>query len=211
VKLVVGLGNPGRRYAATRHNVGFRIVERFAEDHGIALTGRRFEGRFGRGSVERPGGEALDVAVLEPQTYMNRSGDSVCDALRFLPVEDPGRDLIVAFDDVDLPFGRLRLRPRGGAAGHQGLSHIIDRLGRNDFPRLRFGVGRSPVAMDTADYVLQRFSSEEEAAVEDRIAEAARAIRATWVDGLVAAMNRYNRDPEAARAPDALEGANGTE
>ena len=211
MKLVVGLGNPGRRYAATRHNVGFRIAERFAEDHGIAFTGRRFEGRFGRGSVGGTGGEALDVAVLQPQTYVNLSGDSVCEALRFLPVEDPGRDLIVVVDDVDLPFGRLRLRPRGGAAGHRGLSHVIDRLGRSDFPRLRFGVGRPTLAMDTADYVLQRFSSEEKAALEGRIAEAARAIRAIFVDGLVAAMNHYNRDPEAAPVPDALEGGNGTE
>jgi len=203
VKLVVGLGNPGRRYAATRHNVGCRIVERFAHACGIDLGGSRFGGRFGRGPLDRPGGAALDVAVLEPQSYMNLSGDSVCEALRFLPVEEPGRDLIVAVDDVDLPFGRLRIRPRGGAAGHRGLSHVIECLGHGDFPRLRFGVGRPTVAMDTADYVLQRFATEEEAVLEGRIAEAASAIRVVLVDGLTVAMNRYNRDPAA--AADALE------
>jgi PTH1 family peptidyl-tRNA hydrolase len=188
VKLVVGLGNPGRRYAVTRHNVGCRIVERFADDCGIDLGGLRFGGRFGRGPLDRPGGAALDVAVLEPQTYMNLSGE---------------RDLIVAVDDVDLPFGRLRIRPRGGAAGHRGLSHVIERLGHGDFPRLRFGVGRPTVAMDIADYVLQGFSTEEEAVVESRIAEAASAIRVVLVAGLTVAMNRYNRDPAA--AADALE------
>jgi PTH1 family peptidyl-tRNA hydrolase len=206
VKLVVGLGNPGRRYAATRHNVGFRIAERFAEQHGIPLRSSRFGGRFGRGAVGGPGGAPLDVGVLEPQTYMNLSGDSVSEALRCLPVEDPGRDLIVVVDDVDLPFGRLRIRPRGGAAGHRGLSHLIERVGRSDFPRLRFGVGRPTVPMDTADYVLQRFSPEEERALDGRIDEAAAALRAILVDGIQAAMNRFNRDPEPAD-PASVEGS----
>ena len=194
VKLVVGLGNPGRRYAATRHNVGFRIVERFAEQHGIALVKPKFDGLFGRGALRLPGGERLDVGVLEPQTYMNASGGSVCEALRFLPIEDAKRDLLVVFDDVDLPFGRLRIRPRGGAAGHQGLANVIERLGHGDFARLRFGVGRPISAMETADYVLQRFSADEERALADRVVDAASAVGDILVEGLTGAMNRYNPD-----------------
>ncbi len=193
MKLVVGLGNPGRRYAATRHNVGFRIVECFAEQRGIDLATPKFDGRFGRGKIRLPGGEALDVGVLEPQTYMNTSGGSVCEALRFLPIEDPKRDLLVVFDDVDLPFGRLRIRPRGGAAGHKGLAHVIERLGHGDFARLRFGVGRPISAMDTADYVLQRFAADEERVLADRLVDAAEALGTILVEGLPVAMNRYNR------------------
>jgi PTH1 family peptidyl-tRNA hydrolase len=204
VKLVVGLGNPGRRYALTRHNVGSRIVERFADAHGISLTKSSFGGRFGRGAVAGPGGLRLDVGVLEPETYMNLSGDSVSEALRFLPIGDASCDLLVVLDDVDLPFGRLRIRPRGGAAGHRGLAHIIERLDRSDFPRLRFGVGRPAGALDTADYVLQRFSPHEEEVLDGRMAEAVEALDAILVEGLTPAMNRYNRDP-APPPSDALE------
>lgn len=207
MKLIVGLGNPGRRYALTRHNIGSRVVERFADERGIELTSRKFGGRFGRGSVAGPGGSRLDVGLLEPETYMNRSGDCVSEALRFLPVEDLGSDLLVVLDDVDLPFGRLRIRKRGGAAGHRGLAHIIERLGRSDFPRLRFGVGRPSGPMDTADYVLQRFSPDEEEVLDGRIAEAAEALEAILIEGLTPAMNRYNRGPasEADEAPEPAE------
>lgn len=190
MKLVVGLGNPGPRYAATRHNVGFRVVEHFAASRGIPLERRRFGGAFGRGAV---GG--VDVALLEPLTWMNLSGDSVAEALGSLPVEDPARDLLVVLDDVDLPFGRLRLRPRGGGGGHRGLEHVIGRLGHGDFARLRFGVGRPQGVLDTADWVLTPFSPDEERVLRKRIPEAADAVEAVLLEGLVAAMNRYNADP----------------
>jgi PTH1 family peptidyl-tRNA hydrolase len=193
VKLVVGLGNPGRRYAATRHNAGFLIVERFADQHGIKLSSRRFRGRFGRGRI----GADLDVGILVPETYMNLSGDALVEALRLLPVEDVSRDLLVVLDDVDLPFGRLRLRPRGGAAGHKGLSHVIERLGHGDFARLRFGVGRPEGPMDTADYVLQPFSPDEAAELDGRLSAAVEALHAALVEGLTAAMNRDNPDGTA--------------
>jgi PTH1 family peptidyl-tRNA hydrolase len=196
VKLVVGLGNPGRRYAATRHNVGFRIVERFAERHGIELDSARFQGRFGRGRV-RCDGAVLDVGVLEPETFMNLSGDCVAEALRRLPVADPASDLLVVVDDVDLPLARLRIRPRGGGGGHRGLTHVIERLGSGDFPRLRFGVGRPPPEMDTADYVLQRFAPDEESTVEASLATAAQAVDALLCEGVGPAMNRFNREPGA--------------
>jgi PTH1 family peptidyl-tRNA hydrolase len=206
VKLAVGLGNPGKGYASTRHNVGVRIVERFAADCGIALVERRFGSRFGSGRVvltaveSSEGARALEteVAILAPETYMNRSGDAVVEALRVLPVEELRRDLLLVFDDVDLPFGRLRVRPQGGSGGHRGLQSVIDRLGRSDFARLRFGVGRSGESLDTVDWVLRPFSVSEEAALEQRIPQAAQALRTVLLAGVPSAMNRYNRGPDAA-------------
>jgi len=193
VKLVVGLGNPGPRYARTRHNAGFRVAECFAARHAIALDAERFGGLFGRGRVAFPGVESLDVGVLEPQSFMNRSGDAVALALSKLPVEDPSHDLIVALDDVDLPFGRLRLRAGGGAAGQKGLAHLIERLGRSDLPRLRFGIGRPATPIDVAAWVLERFAAQEEQALPALIATAADALDAWLFEGLEAAMNRFNR------------------
>jgi PTH1 family peptidyl-tRNA hydrolase len=195
VKLVVGLGNPGRRYRATRHNVGFRIVEHFAASRGIALREQRFESRFGRGRVPGAGGAFLDVGILEPQTWMNHSGRAVAEALGALPVDDPAEDLLVVLDDVDLPFGRLRVRPAGGAGGHRGLADVIEVLGRRDLPRLRFGVGRSGIPMETSDWVLQPFSEQEEAELPGRISTAAQALATALVEGVPAAMNRFNPEP----------------
>lgn len=198
MKLVVGLGNPGPRYAATRHNVGFRVAQRFAERHDIALDQHRFGGRFGRASAALGAGPRCDVGILLPESFMNRSGQVVSDALRMLPIEALEGDLLVVFDDVDLPFGRLRLRPGGGAGGHRGLTDVIDCLAREDFPRLRFGVGRPLVAMETADWVLQSFSKEEEEELGPRIDAAAAAIETAFVLGIGAAMNLVNRAPAAA-------------
>jgi PTH1 family peptidyl-tRNA hydrolase len=216
MKLVVGLGNPGARYAATRHNVGARIVERFAVDHGIEIAERRFESRFGRGRIRlaaRGSPEApadppssvapaaaappdLDVALLIPETLMNRSGSALAAALRGLPVSDIRADLLVVVDDLDLPFGRLRIRPRGGSAGHLGLEDIAERIGSTEFPRLRFGIGRPEPGIPAADWVLCDFSRAEEAALEERIPTAARAVGSVLIDGVVPAMSRYNRDPD---------------
>ncbi len=224
MKLVVGLGNPGARYAATRHNIGARIVERFAADHGIEIAARRFESRFGRGRMVMPASGTpetptepparaplsrateplaeppaepleLDVALLIPETLMNRSGSALCAALRDLPVSDIRADLLVVVDDLDLPFGRLRIRPRGGSAGHRGLEDIADRIGSSDFPRLRFGIGRPAAGIDAADWVLRDFSREEEAVLAERIPTAAEAVGSILVGGVVPAMSRYNRAP----------------
>lgn len=196
MKLVVGLGNPGPRYARTRHNVGWRVAERFAARHALRLDREAYGARFGRGPLAC-GEHALDVGVLLPLAFMNRSGDAVAQALASLPVEDPSADLLLIFDDVDLPFGRLRLRAGGGAGGHLGLSHVILRLGRNDFPRLRFGVGRGPEGSDTAAWVLESFSPDEEVALPALVERAARAVTTALCDGLDAAMNAWNRDPTA--------------
>jgi len=194
VKLVVGLGNPGQRYATTRHNVGYRVVEAFAALHRIVLSGRKFSGRYGRGKVG-----VSDVAILEPETFMNLSGAAVAEAVRLLPLGDLATDLLVVSDDVDLPFGRLRIRPGGGAGGHKGLLDIIEHLGRDAFPRLRFGVGRpSHPEQDTADWVLEGFSAEEERVLEKRVEDAAQAVSSFVSSGVQAAMNQWNREAEAA-------------
>lgn len=191
--LLVGLGNPGSRYAATRHNVGFRVVERWASRHRIQLDQERFGGRFGRGWAQRRDATAMDVAVLEPLAYMNRSGACVAAALEGLAIPDPSGALLIVLDDVDLPFGRLRLRPSGSAGGHRGLADVIATLGRSDLPRLRFGVGRPPGALDTADWVLQPFSAQEAADLDARVEAAAAAVDAALFEGVVAAMNHVNR------------------
>jgi len=214
MKIVVGLGNPGRRYAATRHNIGARIVDRFAVDRGFALSEHRFESRFGLGQIpskaaelpESPAdglakgpteGPRLDVALLVPETYMNRSGSAVAEALSSLPVEDIQEDMLVVVDDLDLPFGQLRIRPRGSSAGHRGLEDIAERIGSSDFPRLRFGIGRPEAEISAVDWVLDAFSKAEETALEERIAVAAEAVGSILIDGVVPSMNRYNRGSDA--------------
>jgi len=190
MRLVVGLGNPGPRYEATRHNVGFRLVERFAARRGIVLDQLGYDGRLGLGRLPGDGGE---VAVFEPLTFMNRSGGPVSQALAGLGVEAPSRDLLVVYDDVDLPFGRLRLRAGGGAGGHNGVADIVAALGSQAFARLRFGVGRPDGMLDTTDWVLAAFSSHEAAALPGRLAAGAEAIEVALLDGIESAMNRFNR------------------
>jgi PTH1 family peptidyl-tRNA hydrolase len=194
MKLVVGLGNPGLRYAATRHNVGFRVVERWAAQRGLALDDERFGGRFGCGTLVTPDGP-LEVAVLEPHDYMNRSGAPVAAAVAELSVSDPSADLLIVFDDVDLPFGRLRLRPSGSAGGHRGLADVIETLGSSNLPRLRFGVGRPEGPVDTADWVLAPFSPPELARLDEALADAASAVDAALCQGVRSAMNQVSRAP----------------
>lgn len=201
MKLLVGLGNPGPRYAPTRHNVGFRIAERWARRTGIALAEQRFGGLYGAGSLARPESEPLAVGALEPLSWMNRSGEALAAAVAGLGLTDPASELLLVFDDVDLPFGRLRLRPRGGAGGHRGVADVIEALGHSDFPRLRFGVGRPEGALDTADWVLEPFSEDEEQRLPERLEAACDAVDAALLDGVGPAMNRFNRDP----APEAPE------
>lgn len=190
MKLVVGLGNPGARYAATRHNVGFRIVERLAERTAIALGQERYGGRFGRGRWQ-----GVEIALLEPLTFMNRSGAAAAQAVADLPVVEPAEDLLIVYDDVDLPLGQIRIRRAGGGGGHRGLTDVIAQLGIREIPRLRFGVGRPPPDVSTTDYVLEPFSPEEEATLEPALARAAEAAGAALLRGFELAMNRYNAPP----------------
>ena len=199
MKLVVGLGNPGPRYADTRHNAGVRVLEQLAREHGIALGERRFGSRFGSGWLA--GEPRIAVALIAPETFMNKSGAAVAEAVAELEIADVASDLLVLLDDVDLPFGRLRLRAGGGAGGQRGLTDIIEQLGRRDFARLRFGVGRPAADQETADHVLEAFTAEERERLPALVERAALAAAVALRSGVAAAMNEFNRDPEAIVAP----------
>jgi PTH1 family peptidyl-tRNA hydrolase len=183
--LIVGLGNPGRKYKRNRHNVGFQVIDHLAKRHGL---------RFGRRQSDAfvTGGQIAGRAVIlaKPLSYMNKSGGPVAALRRFYKI-DPAR-LLVIFDDLDLPVGTLRLRPSGGSSGQKGMKSIVERLGSQEFPRLRVGIGRPPGRMDPAAYVLQNFGKEQLATVEETYERAADAIE-TWLrDGVELAMSRHN-------------------
>jgi len=186
VRLLVGLGNPGSKYAHTRHNVGFRIAEAAAGKLGVALDQTRWNALLGQG---RAGGGP--VAVLLPQTYMNESGESVGHAARFWKVGPT--DLVVAHDDMDLEFGRVQVKVGGGDGGHNGLRSLKQQLGTSDFVRVRFGVGRPPPQWEGADWVLAKFSAEEEKQLGDLVPQAAEATVAALLEGPLLAMNKHNR------------------
>ena len=170
--------------------MGFRVTERLRDRWRLDAPSARFAGRFARGRIASLGG--MDVGVLEPDTFMNLSGDAVTTALAKLPVEDPARDLLVIFDDADLPFGKLRLRASGSGGGHNGLGDVIEKLGTQDVPRLRFGIGRPNVPMDTVSFVLARFSAEEEKELGGHLDRAAQAVETFLAEGAAVAMNRFN-------------------
>lgn len=188
--LIAGLGNPGREYRDTRHNVGFMVADELARRHGL---------EFGTAPSQVP--DTLLVKVFaatpfllaKPLTYMNRSGDAVAALAQYYGVE-PAQVLVVV-DEVALPFGRLRARPGGSAGGHNGLKSIVDRLGTTEFPRLRLGVGRGDARRNLADYVLSKFEADERDGLEGFIARAADAAALFAVEGIAAVMNQYNPDP----------------
>jgi PTH1 family peptidyl-tRNA hydrolase len=183
--LIVGLGNPGAVYRYNRHNIGFMLVDRVAEQLGVKFS--RLESKALLTKGEHQGRR---VVLAKPQTYMNLSGQAVGSLVRFYKV--PPANLLVAYDDVDLPLGTLRIRPGGGSAGQKGMSSIIDRLGTQDFPRLRLGIGRPPGRMEAADYVLQDFSSGEKDLLRLTLDRAAEAALVFVAEGLETAMNQYN-------------------
>ena len=184
-KLIVGLGNPGKEYERTRHNIGFAVVDLFARLNGITVTKRDFRGLVGDGRV----GEAR-VFLLKPQTYMNLSGESVAAFLRQKPLALS--DIVVVTDDIALPLGRLRLRAGGSAGGHNGLKSLIQHLHSPEFPRLRVGVGAPRDPAVQIDFVLGQFNRREQAEA-DETAERAVAALETWLkDGVETAMNRFN-------------------
>lgn len=181
----MGLGNPGRRYRGTRHNVGADVVVRAAHRARIPLGEEDGFSITGRGSL---GGVRVLLAV--PQTYVNVSGEAVRDLRRRHRVRP--EDLYVAVDDLDLPLGRLRLRAKGSAGGHNGLRSIIEALGTTEFPRLRIGIGRPPEGTDPAEYVLTRFSAEEQRALDEALDRAVEALETAIAEGIGVAMNRFN-------------------
>lgn len=183
--LIVGLGNPGPDYSANRHNVGFRCVARLAAAHDLAIGKRQKKAKAAIGKIrEKP------VVIAQPQTFMNKSGYAVTSLLHFYRV--PLDQMLIIYDDLDLPLGSIRMRPSGGSGGHRGMRSIIGQLSSREFPRLRIGISRPPGRMDPADYVLQDFSPDEEALLDDVLEQAVGAIEAWLCDGVEAAMSRYN-------------------
>lgn len=185
MKLIVGLGNPGRTYMRTRHNLGFRVVEELAARHGLRFNDRRFNAEIADGVIA-----GARVLLVKPQTFMNASGEAVAPLAGYYRIL--AEDILVVHDDLDLTPGKIRLRRQGSAGGHRGVASLIERLGTQDFPRLKIGIGhpRGPIAV--VDYVLQAFGPEEVPLMEQAIAQAADAVELYLAEGLDAAMRRFN-------------------
>lgn len=195
MKLVVGLGNPGRKYAGTRHNVGFEVLDLLTERHRLEWEAGPVEALVAKWrSSERV------VLLAKPLTFMNLSGQAVGDLLRFYKI-DFG-DLFVLVDDVNLELGRLRARPEGSAGGHNGLKSLIGLLGTDQFARLRVGVGRGDARRDLAGHVLAKFDPEERAIVVDTVGRAADATELFIAEGIAPVMNRFNRREEGNQKED---------
>ena len=183
--LIAGLGNPGQQYKASRHNIGFMLVDRLAAKLDISFS--RVESRS---LVCKTKYEDRSIILAKPQTFMNLSGQAVGALIKFYKI--PLENLMIAYDDVDLPFGTLRIRPSGGSAGQKGVISIIDRLGTKDFPRLRLGLGRPPGRMQAASYVLRDFSQEEMDFLPGILDRGVNAVLTFITAGLVTAMNQFN-------------------
>lgn len=185
MKLIVGLGNPGPKYDRSRHNVGFECIDAISSHAGIPVTERKPKVVLGRGTM---GGE--EVVLAKPRTFMNHSGEAVAYLVsRFGSV--PG-DILIVYDDMDLPLGKVRVRPSGGAGGHRGVASIIDALGSLTFPRIRVGIGRPVDGMEEIGYVLGAFTQEERGIIGEAVVTVTEAVSAVIGDGLDRAMNRFN-------------------
>ncbi|MDE5966197.1 MAG: aminoacyl-tRNA hydrolase [Lachnospiraceae bacterium] len=185
MKIIVGLGNPTAQYHGTRHNVGFSVISELSEQYNIDMSGRKHKAVFGKGIIS---GERVILAM--PQTYMNLSGESVRELLDYYKVSP--EDMIVVYDDINLAVGRLRIRKKGSAGGHNGMKNIIKHLGTEQFPRVRVGVGEKPRQMDLADYVLSRFDKTELEAIRQGCTDACHAISLILKSGIDEAMNQFN-------------------
>jgi PTH1 family peptidyl-tRNA hydrolase len=193
MKLIVGLGNPGKTYAHNRHNIGFRCINHLAKLHSIPVKKHQCQSQVGGGKMAD-----VDVLLAKPKTFVNLSGEAIGRLMRKYSIRV--NDLIVIYDDLDLPLGKLRLRPSGSAGGHKGINSIISALCSEDFPRIKVGIGR-PTTEDGAaitdediivGYVLSDFTPQEEAAIKPAIATVAEAIHCILTEGITAAMNKFN-------------------
>lgn len=184
--IIVGLGNPTREYAATRHNIGYDVVTRISDDYNISLDMKKHKALCGRGWIE---GEK--VVLAQPLTYMNLSGKAVRELRDFYKVTND--KIIIIYDDISLEVGQLRIRTKGSAGGHNGIKSIISHLGTDEFPRIKIGVGDKPKGWDLSDYVLARFSAEEEEFVRDALQRASKACACIIKDSIETAMNQYNK------------------
>lgn len=185
--IIVGLGNPGKEYQNTRHNVGFQVVDAIAEKNHIAVAEKKHKALIGKGIVA-----GQKVVLVKPQTYMNLSGESVRAVIDFYKAEET-TELIVISDDISLDVGQFRIRKKGSAGGHNGLKNIILHLGHDQFQRIRVGVGAKAQGQDLVDHVLGHFSMEERELLEDSVLRAADAAELMLSEGADAAMNQYNQ------------------
>jgi len=186
VKLVIGLGNPGSKYVGTRHNVGFDVLSELARRFGVGQPQTKFQGEYQDFLIQ-----SEKILLIAPQTFMNRSGESVWQFVRFYQPEPV--DIVVVCDDMNLPTGRLRWRSSGSAGGQKGLNDIIQRLGHDQFPRLRIGVGRPPGRMDVTAWVLGRFREDEKENIEHAVVRAADSVERWIAEGIEPTMVEYNR------------------
>lgn len=185
--IIVGLGNPGRQYAHTRHNAGFDTMDVLADQYRVDMVEKKFKAVYGRGMID-----GQRVVLAKPQTFMNLSGESVRELVDFYKI-DPTSELIVVYDDISLEPGQLRIRTKGSAGGHNGIKNIIAHLGTQEFMRVKVGVGEKPQGYDLADYVLSHFRKEEQEPMEQAFKRAAEAVAKIVTDGVEPAMNEYNR------------------
>jgi len=190
VKLIVGLGNPGIEYQFTPHNLGFLAVDRIAEQCGVVVNNRHCHAQTARARI---GNE--DVVLAKPETYMNLSGMSVRELVEEYEAR-PATDLVVLYDELDLPFGTLRVRPRGRSAGHNGVESVIGALGTQEFLRIRMGVAPEHAVADGAKYVLSQFKKAQYPAVDQVLDTSVEAVKVILAEGVQAAMNRFNRKAE---------------
>jgi peptidyl-tRNA hydrolase, PTH1 family len=191
VKLIVGLGNPGIEYQFTPHNMGFLAIDRIAEQYGVAVNNRQCRALTGRAVIADQG-----VLLAKPEMYMNLSGMSVRELVREHSIA-AAQDLIVIYDELDLPLGIVRIRQRGGSAGHNGMESIIGALGSNEFVRIRLGIAPDHPVKNGARYVLGQFKKSHYIAVDQALDTAAEAVKVIVGEGVAKAMNLFNRRPEA--------------
>jgi PTH1 family peptidyl-tRNA hydrolase len=186
LRLVVGLGNPGNKYEDTRHNAGFMVADKIAQDFKISFNKTKFDTLFGRGFIED-----VDVLLAKPMAFMNRSGPPLQKLAHYFQI--PGEDMLVIHDDIDLAFGRLKIKEKGGHGGHNGIRSIMDAFGGGDFSRLRIGVGRSAAGENVTEHVLGRFSAAKGEMVVRIISAARDAVVTVLGEGMKVGMNAFNR------------------
>ena len=185
--VIVGLGNPDKKYEHTRHNIGFDVIDALADKYNISVTDKKHKALCGSGVIE-----GMKVLLVKPQTYMNLSGESVAEVMNFYKL-DPDEEMIVIFDDISLEPGRIRIRKKGSAGGHNGLKNIIKMLGHDTFIRVRMGVGEKPKNFDLADYVLGHFTEEDQKTMDERLKTAGEIIKSFCLAGIDITMNQFNK------------------
>ena len=183
--LIVGLGNPGIQYENTRHNIGFNVIDNISKEYNIDINREKFKGMYGEGFIGN-----TKVILLKPTTYMNLSGESVADICNYYNIDL--ENLIVIYDDIDLDVGKIRIRKKGSGGTHNGMRSIIKCLGSNEFPRVRVGISKPKNGQDLADFVLSRFSKEDEKSLQESFENSVAAVDCAIRNDLDLAMNRYN-------------------